>query len=117
VNSSLGSNEKSSLYENLDSDNDEFENFDDFDENKNTRKKLTRHQIAEINKIVKISEKEKNQFIAIDEFLEVFQTNFPIYSKEQILDVFQKNSFNFENSYLHLKDPKNFGSKINFSLF
>jgi hypothetical protein len=60
---------------------------------------------------VKISEKEKLQFNTIDEILEIFQKNFINYSKEQILDVFHKNSFNMENSYLNLKDPKNFGSK------
>jgi len=88
------------------------ENIEEFTERKNARKKLTRHQITEINKIIKVSEKEKRLFNAIDEFLEIFHKNFPLFSQEQILDVFQKNCFNLENSYLELVDSKNFGSKI-----
>ena len=47
-------------------------------------------------------------FDAIDEFLEIFQKNFPQFSHEQILDIFQRNSFNLENSYLQLVDNKSF---------
>lgn len=88
------------------------ENIDEFTERKNAKKKFTRHQILEINKMVKVSEKEKKIFSEIDDILEIFQKNFPKYSQEQILDVFQKNSFDLENSYLELIDFRNFESKI-----
>jgi hypothetical protein len=66
--------------------------------------------------MVKVSDKEKRIFEAIDDFLEIFQKNFPLYTQEQILDVFQKNSFNLENSYMQLIDSTNFESK-NFFIF
>jgi len=110
--------EESSEYEDLESDDEPFrlENIQEFTERKNAKKKLTRHQIQEINKMIKISDREKRIFEAIDEFLEIFQKNFPLFSQEQILDILQKNSFNLENSYLELIDSKNFESKIFFIL-
>lgn len=71
-------------------------------------RKLTRHQISEINKMVNVNEKEKNLFNGIDEFLACFRNHFPHLTNEMILDLLQKNSFDVENAYLQMKDYKRF---------
>lgn len=78
---------------------------------KANKRRLTRTQIAAINKVIKPSEKEKKHFAALDELLEAFAGNFTGFTVEQILDVFEKNSFDLQSSYLQLVNPGIFESK------
>lgn len=86
----------------------ELSQFDELNEKKNKKKRLTRHQITTINKFIQISEKEKNTFDSIDEVLNVFSSQFPNLTRDQIVDIFKKNSFNLENSFLQLINPEKF---------
>lgn len=80
-------------------------------EKRANKRRLTRTQIAGINKVIKPSEKEKKLFTALDEVLEAFGGNFTNFTVEQILDVFEKNSFDLQSSYLQLVNPGIFESK------
>lgn len=97
-------------YEDLEKDDEPFriENIDKFEEHKMHKKRLTRHQISNLNKMIKFTESEKKAFSALDDILDSFQKEFSYLTKDQILDIFKKNSFNLENSFLQLSNPKEF---------
>ncbi len=79
---------------------------------KANKKRLTRTQIAAINKVIRPSEKEKKQFAALEELLETFAGNFTSLTVEQILDVFTKNSFDLQSAYLQFVNPGIFESNF-----
>ncbi len=64
-----------------------------------------------LKKIVTLSDIDKSQFGPIDEIVTEFAKCFTSYSNEQILDSLKKNSFNLENTFLQLSNPKEFESK------
>lgn len=64
-----------------------------------------------LKKIVTLSDNDKNLFGSIDEIVSEFAKYFSSYSNEQILDSLKKNSFNLENAFLQLSNPKEFESK------
>ena len=99
-----------SIYADLEKDDEPFriENIDKFEDNKMHKKRLTRHQISNLNKMIKFTESEKKTFSALDDILDSFQKEFSYLTKDQILDIFKKNSFNLENSFLQLSNPKEF---------
>jgi len=51
-------------------------------------------------------------FSLLDEVLEAFGGNFSNLTQEQILDVFEKNSFDLDSAYLQLVNPRIFESKF-----
>lgn len=107
--------EEEEEYDDLESDDEPFQinNIDiSRDRVKANKRRLTRTQIAAINKVIKPSEKEKKQFAALDELLEAFAGNFTAVTVEQILDVFKKNSFDLYSSYLQLVNPGIFESNF-----
>jgi hypothetical protein len=64
-----------------------------------------------LKKIVTLSDNDKSLFNSIDEIVNQFSIYFATYSTEQILDSLKKNSFNLENTFLQLINPKEFESK------
>ena len=86
-------------------------NIDITRDRRSNKRRLTRTQIAAINKVIKPSEKEKKLFSLLDEVLEAFGGNFSNLTQEQILDVFEKNSFDLASAYLQLVNPRIFESK------
>lgn len=69
-----------------------------------------------LKKIVTLSDNDKNLFGSIDEIVSEFAKYFSSHSNEQILDSLKKNSFNLENTFLQLSNPKEFESNIMFFL-
>ncbi len=99
----------------LESDDEPFQIKEiDISRDKKNKRRLTRTQIAAINKVIKPTDKEKKNFEKLDAILEAFAGNFTNVTTEQILDVFAKNSFDYECAYLQLINPGIFESKINF---
>lgn len=99
----------------LESDDEPFQIKEiDISREKKNKRRLTRTQIAGINKVIKPTEKEKKMFDKLDEILEAFAGNFTNVTTEQILDVFAKNSFDYYSAYLQLVNPGIFESKIYF---
>lgn len=98
----------------LQSDDEPFHlnNIDISRDRRANKRRLTRTQIAAINKVIKPSEKEKKLFSLLDEVLEAFGGNFSNLTQEQILDVFEKNSFDLDSAYLQLVNPRIFESKF-----
>lgn len=64
-----------------------------------------------LKKIVTLSDNDKSLFNSIDEIVNEFSSYFNAYSTEQILDSLKKNSFNLENTFLQLANPKEFEGK------
>lgn len=69
-----------------------------------------------LKKIVTLSDNDKSLFGSIDEIVTELGKCFESYSNEQILDCLKKNSFNLENTFLQMSNPKEFESKNDFHL-
>ncbi len=76
--------------------------------NKNDSKYYQKLESQKLKKIVTVSDNDKNLFNCIDEILNEFSKHFPQYSNEQILDNLKNNSFDLENTFLVLSNPREF---------
>lgn len=80
--------------------------------NKNDSKYHQKLESQKLKKIVTVSDNDRNLFNSIDEIVTEFSRNFPQYSNEQILDNLKNNSFNLENTYFLLSNPREFEGKL-----
>jgi hypothetical protein len=81
----------------------------------NTKKQILIKNInGTKNKVCMINENDRKMFNSIEEILNNFNEIFHDKNPENILDALKVCSFNIENTYLFLKDPNTYKSKLIF---
>ncbi len=85
--------------------------------NKQDSRYHQRLESQKLKKIVTLSDNDRSLFGSIDEIVTELAKYFVSFSNEQILDSLKKNSFDLENTFLQLSNPKEFESKNTIGLY